>query len=382
MNLRRAVFTLCVGGLVLSAASVCQAIIDTQLIEGVFKKTTFSQEDSQAIDEFMADAMQDLVGAVDLADVSKTRAIILKYKSNNQAEYVTRYAEAAYKQIEKGLAGAKESQDPAKRSRIAANLLILADAMKDPRFMDLAANAVAEKDPPVRYWAVRIAADPNLWAKLNQNQASAAQLTTKVLAAFNQVAASSTPDVMSLMSSFAGPINNPAADELLTKIADARIKQYSDWTVTYELADVTILRQLSDKIAAGSAAKSQLAKRFAQLYSFAIQRFMKGQMLGVLRDQSRDYLATVLIETEDKCLSKLLGASQGAIRKAVEANNDPKPLQAEHDRLFGGGGQPGVFPAKFSFTYGADGQSLPAPLPLLDPPTRQPAPPTTPAAPK
>jgi hypothetical protein len=381
MNLRRTVFTLCVGGVVLLAASACQALIDTKQIDEIVKKTTLSTEDLQAIDEFLADAMQDLVGAVDFADASKTRAVILKYQTGKQDEYGKRYSEAVYKQIERGLASAKETADPAKRSRVAANMLILADALKDPRSMDLAVKAISEKNPPIRYWAVRISTDPNLWAKLNQNQASAAQLTTKLLTEFNQAAPSSAPEVLALMSGFAGPINAPAADELLTRIADARIKQYGDWTVSYELADVTILRQLSEKIASGSAAKSQLAKRFAQLYSFAIQRYTKGQRLIAQWDQSRDNLATVLIETEDKCIGKLLGAPQVTIRKAVEAN-DAKALQTEHDRLFGAAGQPGVLPAKFSFTYGADGQNLPAPLPLLDPTTRPTASPSTPAAPK
>ena len=376
MNLRRMVFTLCVGGLVLSGASVCQAIIDLKQIDEVVKKSTLSQEDLQAIDEFMADAMQDLVGAVDLTDVSKTRAIILKYQTSNQTDYTKRYSEAAYKQIEQGLKAAKDTLDAAKRGRITTNLLILVDGLKDPRLVDLAVKEIQEKDPPVRYWAVRVVTDPELWTKLNQNQATATQLRTRLLAEFNQAVEGSAPEILSLMSSFAGPINAPAADELLIRIADARIKQYGDWTVSYELADVTILRQLAEKIAAGSSAKSQLAKRFAQLYSFAIRRYIRGQNLNILRDQSRDYLASVLIETEDKCLGKLLGTPQGAIRKAVETN-DAKALQAEHDRLLGAAGQAGLLSAKFSFSYGAEGQNLLAPLPLLDPPTRP-----TPPAPK
>jgi hypothetical protein len=377
MNLRRTVFTLCVGGLVLSAASISQAIIDTKAIDEVVKKTTLSQEDAQAIDEFVADAIQDLVGAVDFAEASKTRAIILKYQTGKQDEYTKRYSEAAYKQIEGGLAVAKESPDPAKRSKVAANLLILADAMKDTRLLDLAVKSVAEKDPAIQYWAVRLTTDPNLWTKINQNQATAAQLTTKLLTEFGQLAAGSAPEVQVLMSSFAGRSNAPAADEVLTRIADARIKQYSDWTVNYERADVTVLRQLGEKIAAGSAAKSQLAKRFAQLYSFAIQRYLKGQKFVARWDQSKDSLATVLIETEDKCVGKLLGAPQMTIRKAIEAGY-AKALQAEHDRLLGTGNQPGALPAKLSFTYGGDGQSLPAPIPLLDPTAK----PTAPAAAK
>jgi hypothetical protein len=368
MNLRRAFFTLCVGGLVLSAVPVCQGIVDTTRIDEIVKKPTLSQSDLQVVDEFMSDAVLDIVHAADFADVSKTRATILRYQqANKQPEYVKQYADSVYKQVEKGLASLGDNTESTERAKIGTNLLILADSLKDPRVMDLAITAIAEKAPPVRYWAVRIATDPNLWSKLNQNQASAAQTTTKLLAAFSQVASSSSPEIMALVSGFAGPINSTAADELLTKIADARIKQYSDWTVSYELADATILKQLSDKIVAGSAAKSQLAKRFAQLYSFAVQRYIKTKTLGLQADQSRDYLTTVLIDTEDKCLAKLL-SPQTTIRKAVESG-DTKALQAEHDKLFGS------LPTKFGFTYGGDGQSLQAPIPLLDPASK----PTTPA---
>ena len=247
--------------------------------------------------------------------------------------------------------------------------------------IDLAVKVLADKEPPIRYWAVRTATDPNLWSKLNQNQATAAQVTTRLLTEFNQSASTSAPEVLVLMAGFAGPINSAAADELLTRIADTRIKQYSDWAVSYELADMTILRQLGNKIIAGSAAKSQLAKRFAQLYSFAMQKYLKGQGLGMLRDPSREYLAGVLIDTEDKCLGKLLGTPQTTIRKALESN-DTKALQTEHDRLFGTTSRPGALPAKFSFTYGGDGQSLQAPIPLLDPATRPTTTASTPAAPK
>ncbi len=364
MNLRKAFLTLCVGGLVLSTASVCQAIIDTSRIDEIIKKPALGQEDMQVIDEFMADAVQDIVHAVDFAEVSKTRAIILKYQQvGKQPEYAKQYADAAYKQIESGLANLKDTFDPTKRSKIATNLLILAESLKNPRALDLAVKAIAEKEPPVRYWAVRIATDPNLWARLNQNQASAAPTTAKLLTELTQAAPTSTPEVLVLMARYAGSANATAADDLLVRIADLRIKQYNDWTVLYELADVTILKQLSDRIVAGSAAKSQLAKRFAQLYSFAIQRFIKAQTLGVLREQSRDYLTTVLIETEQNCVGKLLGTPQTAIRKAVEAN-DGKTLQAEHDKLFG------ALPAKFGFTYGGEGQSLKTPILLLEPTTR------------
>jgi hypothetical protein len=77
----------------------------------------------------------------------------------------------------------------------------------------------------------------------------------------------------------------------------------------------------------------------------------------------------VLVQTEQNCLGKLLGASQATITRAVTAG-DLDGLQAEHDRLFGAPGQPGVLPAKLGFNYGAEGENRPTPTILADPPKR------------
>jgi hypothetical protein len=376
MNLKRPVFAILVGGVVLSVVSVCAAIIDVKQIEEVVKKPVLSPADLQAIDSFMADAVEDLIAAVDFTEVSKARATILRYQQGTQARYVTQYSESAYKHIALGLEAADNAQDMFRRVAIATNLLTLIDALEDPRLLDLALKEVPEKSPPVRYWAVKACTDPELWAKITRGQGNAAQLAGQVIDQFSQVVGSSTPEVLERMSDFAGRFSSPAADDLLAQIAQTRITQYADWTVTYELADVTILKQLCERIAAGGSERAKLAKCFAQLYSYAIQRYIKGTRLGVLRDPSKDYLGSVLIEVNDKCLPKLLGTSSGMIRQAVEAN-DPSALEAlqnEHDRLLGSADKAGLLPAKYDFTYGAKGQNLQAPLPLGDPPQTTAAP--------
>ena len=72
----------------------------------------------------------------------------------------------------------------------------------------------------------------------------------------------------------------------------------------------------------------------------------------------------MLLETEEQCLSKLLGGTQTGVRRALEAG-DMNALQAEHDRLLGGASGQGALPAKFNFTYGGNNSS--APLALPDP---------------
>ena len=184
------------------------------------------------------------------------------------------------------------------------------------------------------------------------------------------------------MAQFAGRFDTPQAVELLGRIADVRIKSYADWNVKYELVDTGILKLLSNKIAAGGASNEQLARQFAQLYSYAIQRYIRGTQSNAIKGLSRNYLAAVLLDTEEQCLSKLLGGTQTGIRRALEAN-DLNALQAEHDRLLGGAAGRGALAAKFSFTYGGSNGSSPLALPDPQPgtPVVEPAPVAQPAQP-
>jgi len=192
-------------------------------------------------------------------------------------------------------------------------------------------------------------------------------MAAKIIDACNKVVDTSSAEVLHLMAQFAGSQNTAPAEELLIRVADVRIKRYADWEVKYELVDTAILKLLSNKIAAGGASSQQLAKQFAQLYSYAIQRYIHGAKDNAFKGLSRNYLATVLIETEEQCLSKLLGGTQTGIRRALEAG-DLNALQAEHDRLLGGANQPGALPGRFSFDYG---NSRTTPLALPEPSQRE-----------
>jgi hypothetical protein len=166
------------------------------------------------------------------------------------------------------------------------------------------------------------------------------------------------------MAEFAGRYDTPAAQDLLVQVADTRIARYANWTVEYELVDGVILQQLCDKIVAADTPEAELSRRFAQLYSFVIERYIKGQRLDVLKESSKSYLIAVLVQTEQNCLGKLLAAPQATITRLVAAD-DLVGLQAEHDRLFGAPDQMGVLPARLDFDYGADRS---APVTLPDPP--------------
>jgi hypothetical protein len=188
------------------------------------------------------------------------------------------------------------------------------------------------------------------------------------------------PEIVALIAQFAAGVNIPETEQLLIQIADLRISQYADWTVKYELYDSALLKYLSSKIPLPTESpagmltttidtKPEIARRFAQLYSYAIQRFIKGA--AILNDTQKSHLATVLVETEGKCIGQLLGNPQLTIRRAIERQNAQAILD-EHDRLLGTATTPGQLPTTLKFDYGSTVNSArTVPLPLPDPPTKQ-----------
>jgi len=363
MSFKRAFFAILVAGLVLAMFSVSRAVVDLRRIKKVHGKSVLTQQDMQVIDEFMQDAVEDLVRTTDFTQVSKTRTTILTYQSS-QAQYAQQYSESALTHITEGLQEARtDIRDENRRFKVLANLLILMDSLKDPRLVDLAISEIKHPNSAVRYWAVRATTDSGLWTKLSQNQGTASQLAGRILAECSQVVAGSSPEVLRLMVDFADRFATADADRLLAQIADVRIAQYADWSVQYELMDSAVLAALCDKLAAGGTANPELANRFGQLFSFVMQRYLKGQDQGGLKATSASYLVSVMIDTEEKCLGKLLGTPQAAIRRAIEAG-DLIALQAEHDRLLGTGNQAGGVSTKLGITYGPEGQTQAAPLTL------------------
>lgn len=386
MSMRRAFSAILVGGLVLTLYTISRAQVDARRIDEVFKKDVLTPEDLQIIDAFMGDAVARLVRTIDFTEVAKTRAVIVT-KQRPQAQYAQRFSEAAGKEIAAGFDyAATEIADAGQRFRVFTNLLILINELNDPRLVDLAVRAIPQENSAVRYWAVQAATNSTVWQKLSQDQANAGQVARRIIDACNPVVATSSPETLLLMAQFAGRTSTAAADELLSRVAEARIKNYAASDVKYELVDTAILKLLSDKITSGGTANLQLSRQFAQLYSFAMQRYIKGVRANTLKESSRNYLASVLVGAEEQCLSKLLGAPQATIRRVVEAG-DMDGLQAEHDRLLGGANQAGVLPSKYNFTYGSTGNTR-VPLALPEPKSAKPDPaappvpgPTTPPAP-
>ncbi len=352
--------------------------VSTREVDNVRKKAVLDNSDLKIIDNFLAQAIQELVQTRDLTDIAKTRTVILSRQST-QGQYAQQFSESARRHIAAGFQQARELSRPERTTAVTINLLILMDGLHDLGLADQAIAMLKNENMVIRYWAAHCLTNTDIIRQLNaaanSNQASA------IAAQLRGLIENSTAEIVALIAQFAAGVNIPEAEQLLIQIADLRIRQYADWTVKYELYDSALLKYLSSKIPVPTESpaglltttidtKPEIARRFAQLYSYAIQRYIKGA--SILNDTQKSHLASVLVETEDKCIGRLLGNPQLTIRRALERQNAQAILD-EHDRLLGTETTPGQLPTTLKFDYGSTGNSTrTAPLPLPDPPTKKP----------
>jgi len=377
MKIKWLIFAVLVAFFVLLMNSGTVAV-STREVDNVRKKAVLDDSDLKIIDDFLAQAIQELVQTRDLTDIAKIRTVILSRQSSTQGQYARQFSESARRHIAAGFRDAQQLPRPERITVVTINLVILMDGLQDLALTDLAIAMLNNENMVIRYWAVHCLTNTDIITQLNS--ATNSKQASAIAAQLKGIVDNSTPEIVALIAQFAAGVDIPENEKLLIQIADLRIRQYADWTVKYELYDSALLKYLSSKIPVPSESpaglipttidtKPEIARRFAQLYSYAIQRYIKGA--SILNDTQKSHLASVLVETEDKCLGRLLGSPQLTIRRALERQN-AQAIMDEHDRLLGTATTPGQLPATLKFDYGTTGNSKrTVPLPLPDPPTKK-----------
>jgi hypothetical protein len=347
--------------------------VNTRDIETVRNKPVLDNKDMQIIDDFMDEAVQELVNTRDFASIAQARSIILtrrtSRKSSAQTQYAEQFSESANKYISSGLKQAEKLTPKDRRFKMVLNLLILIDGLEDVRLANLAMGLLKDESKVIRYWAVHSVTSPGFTNQLNSTMAVNSQLARSIAEQLQSLLGLSGPETIALMAEFAAEVSIPQGEDLLGRIADMRIKKYADWTVDYEPLDGVILGLLYKKIFSGAVNKPAVARRFAQLYSHVIQRYVKGR--DTLNTDQKHQLASVLVEIEKSCITKLLGTPQTVIKGAVE-RNDYTRLLLEHSRILGDETKAGQLPQKLNFNYGTNpnGTARTAPLALPEPPQK------------
>ena len=371
MKLKYSMFEILVIFLVLLVSSALQAV-STREIDQVRSKAVLDSGDFQIIDDFVAEAVQELVNTEDFTSVAKIRSVVLlrsRSATNSAAsQYSEQFSESVYNHISNAFREAQGLATEGRKTKVIINLLILIDNLEDLRLVDLARQWLEDDNKAVRYWAVHCLANTGVTEQLNSAATANSGLASEIAGQLKGLVETSSAEIISLMAGFAAAVQVPEGEELLLQIADMRISRYFDWTVDYELVDGTILGYLYDKISsAGLNTEPALGRRFGQLYSCVFQRYVKGR--DFLNDTQKQQLASVLVEVEKSFISRIMGRPQAVIRKAIE-QDDYMGLLAEHSRLLGDRTRPGQVPLKLNFDYGKnpDGTKRIAPLDLPAPP--------------
>jgi hypothetical protein len=361
MNRRTAIITCAASIWVISVCSTAWGIIDTRAIEAVREKPVLNTGDLRAIDVFVQDAVEEVLRArdKDFATIAKTRSILIgRQESNvpNQKQYAQTFLESAQTHITAALQEA-QSLPPARRAKVRVNLLIIAQALNHESLVTAALPYLSDPSKPVSYWATQLVTSQAALTMINTSSPQSGQLIT----ALSKIAPLASPETLSLIIPFAVQIKMAAGQELILTIAEGRIKQYENNSVSHELADIKVLSGLCAQFNANGPNKTQCAQHFAQLLSYAIQRYAKGQTK--LTDQQKQDLISIIVETEDTCITKLTSQPQTGLRRAIE-RGDMELLMAEHDRLLGAATQKGVLPELLHYSYTDGNQEQDAPLTL------------------
>jgi len=387
MKVKYTVFAVLAAFLVLVVSTVSGAV-DTRGIDKVRSKGVLDSKDLQIIDDFVAEAVRELVKTKDFTSVAKVRVVILARSSSGKegaaAQYAEQFSESAYKYISEAFEQASKLTPEERKFKAILNLLILVDGLEDMRLVDLGRKMLNDENTVIRYWAVHCVTNPGITKQLNSGKEANLKLASEITEQLKGLVDSSSPEIMTLMAEFAAEIDIVQGEDLLGQIVDMRMSKYADWTVEYELLDATILKLLCGKMTSAGVSKPLpatssdrptiarpapnrgWARRFGQLYSYAIQRYIKGR--DFLSDAQCQRLASVLVETEKTCIGKLIGP-QSIIKRAVE-QDDVTALLDEHNRLLGDETGAGRLVLKLNFDYGKrpNGDRRIAPLALPEPP--------------
>jgi len=317
--------------------------VNTTEIDKVRNKPVLEGKDFDVIDAFVAEAVGELVHTDDFSSVSKNRMVILQYRRSNESSAEEQYSESffqsAYKYISSGLQKANDFESKLQRFKVVINLLILIDGLEEPGLSDMAINLLNDESPVIQYWAVHCLTNRGITGKLKNSNSSNRALTNKISRSLAGIVDDVGSETLSLIVNFASELDTAQSRQLLWKIADMRISQYADWSV----------------------------KNDSQLFSYAIQRYVKGR--DYLNDEQRHQLVSVLADTERKCIGELLKRPQIIIRRAAGVG-DYDTIMNEHNKLLGARTKSGELLEKFKFNYGknADGRVCTAPLELPSPP--------------
>jgi len=351
------------------------ADMNTEEVDVVLEKAAgggvLGGEDFTIIDDFVRDAVEQMILAEDLSESVDIRAqIVARSRRGLSEQYSVSFATSAAKHLTAAFEGLEQWDEGLRRSQAERNIIVLAGQIRSVELVRLGLGVIDSEDLAVRYWAVVAVTNDAVVTHLISPETGNAELATEIVTKLKGMAQEQTwPEIQYLISVFADKLGGKEGVGMLQAVLQARAMAYENWTVEYELVDAEVLKFLGRAIPVAETAQSkiELSRGLAQLYSYIIQRYIAGAEILDKSDMAQ--LASVIVDVEQNAVGKLLEARQYSIKDAVEKNK-PDVLQREHDFLLGSATRTGLLVEKLKFDYGTDtkGEVLRFPKKLPDPP--------------
>ncbi len=344
--------------------------VRTSEIDRVRNKEILNQSDFEVIDQFLQEAILEIARTRDFTNISSKRADIVTRRNSTvpgaQGQYRQRFIQSAVKYLQQALNELNTRTDPGNRFTVKLNLLILINDLQSLEASELVLDEINSDTQAIRYWAVHCLTNEGVTRELSEAETEDLRLAIQITERFKELIETCDINTLRLITDFASRLTIRQGEELLIAIADKRISQYEDWTVRNELFDSKLLKLLYSKISSEGSTNQAIARRFAQLYAYGLQRYAKGK--DIISSSSKHELASMLIEIENVCISELLLPSS-VIKRSIEKDLMTVYSQ-EYQDLFGSEGNAGEVTEKLGIDYGTkeDGSKRLTPLMLPDPP--------------
>ena len=342
------------------AFSADSSAIDKVLDSAGSNGGSISPSDAGVIENYVSESLSEMLAVEDFGTIVEIREELSSRSINRKpSKYSLAYASAMKKHLP-SVFDAVNYMAADRQMQMTVNLMILLGRVDSMELAEFGISMLDHHNPAVRYWAVKSIASPSIAEQLKSDPTGDAGLAAKIVSSLDGILNEDTPaEIMNIMVAFADKLDSEQGDALLLKIADIRMESYRDWSVKYELMDAGLLNAIARSIDTGDVennANSKKMQRYAQLYSYVIQRYILG--FETLGDIQLQHLGSVLISVEQNSLGKLLARSQTEIKRLVSSSRNRHSLNAlskEHDSLLGSPKRQGRLSYEVRYDYGKEG---------------------------
>jgi hypothetical protein len=323
--------------------------------------TELSTSDTAVISQFWTKALDEMMLSANSEDMVKVRRELETQKGDKPLSfYATAYIAEALKDIKTSYQNAQRIANPAQKTLVERNLMILTANLKSPKLAPIALARVGDEDEAIRYWAVKAVTQPAVVVQLTDEVTHDEATVELILKAIGErILVEPMPEIQRMMIDFAAPFNLPAARQSLLSLAEQRKKAYQDWTVKNELLDVNLLTALGNiaYLEQDAETKKTFGRAFAELYAMVFQRYLKGT--NQLSAEQMDQLTTVIAEVDQRVVTKVMGIQT----RVLIAMQRKTGLNSDYELLFGNKQLPGELGLRFKFDYGKNEAGKPITIP-------------------